>query len=66
LLNTNFNDTLYDALLRHKVIEVNKHDYFDQFIDRINLTKGKGYTGKEIQPFEDFVLYNFAILVYYL
>jgi hypothetical protein len=66
VLNSNFNDHLYESLLWDKVIAVNENSYFEQYIDQVNRTKGRGYIGKEIQPFEDFVFYNFALRVYYL
>lgn len=66
VLTNSFNGTLYDLLIRNRVFDINRNKYFEIFIDQINKTKGRGYTGNSTRPFEDVTFYNFAILIYYL
>lgn len=68
VLTENFDYMLYELLLQNKVIGVDRNKYFEEFVELINKRKGKGYTGDSNKGavFEDFVFYNFAVLVYFL
>lgn len=67
-LNNKFDSCLYDIMIRKRLYDYRKHDYFKKLIIDINKRGGKGYIGveNEIPRFTNFYMYNFSLLIYLL
>lgn len=66
MLDKEFLFQIYDDLIRKKLYDYRKRDYFKRYIDEIKLNREKGFTNefREGKPiFEGYGFYNFIILL---
>lgn len=64
-LERRFDSACYESCVFENIFEVNHKDYFEKYVQAIAATKGKGLVKIEnhIPDFQDFIFYNFIILV---
>lgn len=66
ILDEKFDNYFYDRLIRKKLYDHSKKDYFDKLIENVNKSKGGGYTGEfvnDIPIINNYTFYNFVILL---
>lgn len=67
-LDSKFNTCFYDELIRKKMYDYTRKNYFLKLAQSVNKSKGQGYIGIKngIPEFKDFTMYNFLLLIYLL
>jgi hypothetical protein len=64
-LDASFNSDCYESCIHEGIFDVNYKGYFEKYVHSISVTKGKGLVGIENHKpdFQDFVFYNFILLL---